>query len=515
MAIGSGRARRGLALALAGGLLLAGGARLGFAADAAGALTAAQDRQLMLDQLGIRALRPGPASDEAAPGHANYDEAKANPYPDWPDPLVLENGGKVTTAEQWRQARRPQILEAFEREVLGRIPAQTPKVTWSVQASETEFVGQPVTATRLIGHVDNAADPAIEVNIPMMLIKPVRAQRPMPVLVMFTFGAAAFPAPLPPSAEQVARINEDLRALLVEKDPSLAEVFRQRPAWQLVPTPPFFAPPRQPDDPLPQLIADGWAVALIDPTTIQADNGAGLTRGIIGLVNHGQPRKPDQWGALRAWGWGASRALDYLETDPELDARHVGIEGVSRYGKAALVTMAFDQRFYMALIGSSGEGGASPYRRDFGESVENLAAVDEYHWMAGNFLKYAAADAASGARTAGDLPVDSGELIALCAPRLTFISYGSPEHGDSKWLDQPGSFMATVQAGKVFRLLGAKDLGVGDDYKTAKAPPIETGLLEGQLAWRQHNGGHTDWPNFKTFIAWADRWMGRPTKITP
>ncbi len=188
---------------------------------------------------------------------------------------------------------------------------------------------------------------------------------------------------------------------------------------------------------------------------------------------------------------------------------------MSRYGKAALVTMAFDQRFYMALIGSSGEGGASPYRRDFGESVENLAAVDEYHWMAGNFLKYAAADAASGARTAGDLPVDSGELIALCAPRLTFISYGSPEHGDSKWLDQPGSFMATVQAGKVFRLLGAKDLGVGDDYKTAKAPPIETGLLEGQLAWRQHNGGHTDWPNFKTFIAWADRWMGRPTKITP
>jgi hypothetical protein len=514
MAIGNG-ARRSLALALAGGLVLTGGVRLGFAAEAAGPLTAAQDHQLMMDQLGVRALRQGPASDATAPVHANYDEAQANPYPDWPDPLVRDDGRKVTTAEDWQRLRRPQILEGFEREVLGRVPARTPRVTWSAQASETEFIGQPVTATRLVGHVDNSADPAIEVNIPMMLIKPVRAQRPAPVLIMFSFGAAAFPAPVAPSAEQIARINEDLKALLVEKDPSLAEVFRQRPAWQPVPTPPFFPPRRQPDDPLPQLIADGWAVAVIDPTTIQADNGAGLTRGIIGLVNHGQSRRPDQWGALRAWAWGASRALDYLETDPELDAKHVGIEGVSRYGKAALVTMAFDQRFYMVLVGSSGEGGAAPYRRNYGEAVENLAAVDEYHWMAGNFLKYAAADAAFGARTANDLPVDSGELIALCAPRLTFISYGSPEHGDASWLDQPGSFMATVQAGKVFRLLGAKDLGLGDDYRTAKAPPTGVGLLGGQLAWRQHDGGHTDWPNFKTFIAWADRQMGRPTKIAP
>jgi lysophospholipase L1-like esterase len=125
--------------------------------------------------------------------------------------------------------------------------------------------------------------------------------------------------------------------------------------------------------------------------------------------------------------------------------------------------------------------------------------------MAGNFLKYGAADAAFGSKNAGDLPVDSHELIALCAPRLTFISYGVPEKGDAKWLDQQGSFMATVAAGQVFRLLGVKDLGIAQDYRTVRVPPANTGLLDGHLAWRQHDGGHTDGPNWKYFIPWADR----------
>ena len=142
-----------------------------------------------------------------------------------------------------------------------------------------------------------------------------------------------------------------------------------------------------------QLIADGWGYASINPGSIQADNGAGLTKGIIGLVNKGQPRKPDDWGSLRAWAWGAARGLDYLETDKAVDAKRVGIEGVSRYGKAALVTMAFDTRFAVVLVGSSGEGGAKLHRRNWGEAVENLTGSGEYHWMAGNFLKYGAAEA--------------------------------------------------------------------------------------------------------------------------
>jgi hypothetical protein len=273
---------------------------------------------------------------------------------------------------------------------------------------------------------------------------------------------------------------------------------------------PFKDPPS-----IEQLLAAGWGYASINPGSIQADNGAGLTRGIIGLVNQGQARKPDDWGALRAWAWGAARGLDYLETDPAVDAKKVGIEGVSRYGKAALVTMAFEPRFAMALVGSSGEGGAKPHRRNFGEAVENLTGSGEYHWMAGNFLKYGAEESSFGSKNAGDLPVDAHMLIALCAPRLTFISYGVPERGDAHWLDQQGSYMATVAAGPVFRLLGARDLGVEEDYRTAKMPPVNSGLMNGELAWRQHEGGHEDRSNMKYFIEWADRFIQHVSSVLP
>ncbi len=420
--------------------------------------TAEQDHQNMLDQLGIKALRPGPSGNESAPNAANYDESKANPFPNLPEALKLKNGQKVTTAEMWWKQRRPEIIEDFESELLGRVPDNVPKVTWTVTSTMDTMVGTyPAISKQLVGHADNSAYPLINVDIEMTVVTPAHANSPVPVTMMMTYPRGALPPRQPtPGA-----------------DPPATE----------------------------QLIADGWGYASIVPVSIQADNGAGLTRGIIGLANKGQPRKPDDWGALRAWAWGASRGLDYLETDKAVDARRVGIEGVSRYGKAALVTMAFDRRFAVVLIGSSGEGGAKLHRRNWGEAVENLTASGEYHWMAGNFLKYGAADATFGSRNAGDLPVDAHELIALCAPRPTFISYGVPEKGDAKWLDQQGSFMAAVAAGPVFRLLGAKDLG------TAKMPPVNAGLLNGELAWRQHDGGHTDGPNWKYFIAWADKFI--------
>jgi hypothetical protein len=156
----------------------------------------------------------------------------------------------------------------------------------------------------------------------------------------------------------------------------------------------------------------------------------------------------------------------------------------------------------MALVGSSGKGGATLLRRNFGEAVESLAG-GEYYWMAGNFMKYGAKEATFGSRTPGDIPVDSNELIALCAPRLTFISYGIPEKGDARWLDQEGSYIATADASRVFALLGAMGIGNG------KMPPVNQGLLDGQLAWRQHDGGHTDAPNMKWFLQWADKFIGR------
>jgi hypothetical protein len=429
--------------------------------------TTQQDHQNMKDQLGIKTLRPGP-SGNAAPGAtnaANYDPEKANPYPDLPDALTSKNGRTVANADMWWTLRRPEIVEDFERDVYGRVPRNVPAVMWQVrQTVNTAVAGVPVVAKQLVGHVDNAASPAMSVDIQMALVTPANARGPVPVLMMFGNGA------LPPS-------------------------------------PPPADPPTGPASAVQHLIAAGWGYASISPASIQADNGAGLTRGIIGLVNKGQARRPDDWGALRAWAWGASRGLDYLQTDPVVDIKHVGIEGVSRYGKAALVAAAFESRFAMVLVGSSGEGGAKLHRRNFGEAVENLTGAGEYHWMAGNFLKYGTAESTFGSKTAADLPVDSHELIALVAPRWVFVSYGIPERGDANWLDHQGSYMAAVAAGPVFRLLGARDLGEKRDYHTAKMPPVNTGLLDGELAWRQHDGGHEDRSNMKYFIEWANRLM--------
>jgi hypothetical protein len=472
-------------------------------------LTADQDRQAMMDQLGIKGLRPGFSGNEKAPNHANYDESKANPFPQIPDPLTTSDGQKVTTPETWWSQRRPEIVEMYSKYVYGRVPANVPRVTWTVKAEDHENIGfTPVIARDLIGEVDNSAYPAISVRIHMTLVTPALAKGPVPVLVMFS--RAGFPNPREPSPEEFDRVNQAWKAMLIQQDPSLKEVFDKHPAWQPVKATPFAFPQMNEDGDPPnqwQLAAAGWGFALLDPASAQADDGAGLTRGIIGLVNKGQPRKPDDWGALRTWAWAASRALDYLETDPSVDAKHVGIEGVSRYGKAALVTMAFDQRFAMVLVGSSGKGGATLLRRNFGEGVENLA-TGEYYWMAGNFLKYDAAESTSGSGSPGDLAVDSNELIALCAPRLTFISYGIPAKGDANWLDHKGSFMATIDANRVFKLLGAKGLDIPGDYRSATMPPVNEGHLDGELAWRQHDGGHTDAPNMKWFIQWADKFIG-------
>lgn len=482
-------------------MLCIGIALCGTAFAAPVTFTTQQDRQNMMDQLGIKQLRPGRSPDPTSPNAANTDESKANPYPDWPALMALKSGQAVTTTDAWER-RRAEIIEDFDREVLGRVPANAPKITWRLVWTDQEMLGRtPVTVKKLVGRADNRAAPEIDVNIEMTLVTPNGVSGPVPVLMMF--GRADAPAPSSPNAAELDRLNAALKRAMLKEDPSLKSALDAHPAWTPFPRPPQFAPPplNSNGDPANEyaLVAAGWGYAKIDPASIQADNGAGLTRGVIGLSNKGQPRKPRDWGALRAWAWGASRGLDYLSTLPEVNAKRIGIEGVSRYGKAALVTMAYDTRFAMVLVGSSGEGGAKPHRRDYGEAVENLATTGGYHWMAGSFLRY------SADKNAGDIPVDSHQLIALCAPRLTFISYGIPEQGDAHWLDQQGSYMAAVAAQPAWRLLGARGLGVSDNFKSEKMPPVNVGLLDGHLAWRQHDGGHTDAPNMKWFIGWADR----------
>lgn len=265
---------------------------------------------------------------------------------------------------------------------------------------------------------------------------------------------------------------------------------------------PFGSPPAEPEsyflsayEPLwkQQLISQNWGYAVLVPISVQADNGAGLTDGIIGLVNKGKHRSPQDWGVLRAWAWGAAKALDYFETDPKIDASKIGIEGTSRYGKAALVAMAFDNRFSLGFIGSSGAGGASSLRRNFGEMVENLASSGEYHWFCGEFIKYASS------LTVNDLPIDAHELIALCAPRPVFISAGSTLI-EGKWVDAKGMFLAGVQAGPVYEIVGKKGLS------TTTFPVMGTALTSGEIAFRQHAGGHSTGPNWSTWIAWAHRY---------
>jgi len=458
--------------------------------------TTEQDHRNMMAQLGITKLRPGRSSKDDSPNRANYDETKADPYPDLPAVLETKDGKKVESADEWWRIRRPEIVELLEREVYGRIPENVPQVQWKTRETrDIEAGGKPATQRQLVGVADNSACPEIEVNIAMSLTLPKEAKGPVPVLM--SFGWTPFDLERSKSAGPGPRGGGS-------------------------------RPPSKQD----LLIAAGWGCATLNPSTVQDDaggwqprrfgpgadpnaqpTGAGLTRGIIGLVNLGQPRKPDQWGALRAWGWGASRALDYLETVPEVDSKRVGIAGVSRYGKAALVAMAFDRRFAMGLTASSGAGGTKLYRRNFGESLENLAGSGGYHWMAGNYLKYSAEESSFGRRTAADLPVDSHMTIALCAPRLTFISHGIPEKGDAHWLDHRGSFMAAIAAQPAYRLLGARDLGRSDDPAKEKMPGVNVDMLDGALAWRQHDGGHTDGPNVEHFIRWAEsRWTRNPPK---
>ncbi|HEV2274541.1 MAG TPA: acetylxylan esterase [Acidobacteriaceae bacterium] len=430
-------------------------------------MTSEQDRQRMMDLLHIESLRPGADSKNPnSPNAVNYDESKANPFPNLPDPLILNNGKKVTTAKMWWKQRRPEIVEYFDREVYGREPKNTPKVNWEIKSTRNEKVGDyPVITKELIGHVDNSADPAITVDIQLSLTTPANATGPVPVMLQFTYDPQLMAA---------------LRARLGANRPAMAPF--PGPGWE------------------EQVLAKGWGYAHLIATSVQADNGEGLTQGIIGLVNKGQPRKLDDWGALRAWAWGASRSLDYFETDKAVDARQVGLEGHSRYGKATLVAMAYDQRFAIAYVSSSGEGGAKLNRRNWGELVENVAAPNEYHWMAGNFLKYA------GPLHWNDLPVDAHELIALCAPRPVFISGGVPP-GDA-WVDAKGMFMAAVAAGPVYKLLGRKDLGV------SVFPPVDTALIDGDVAFRQHNYGHTDAPNWPTFLTFASRYIKGPPPAT-
>lgn len=386
----------------------------------------------------------------------SYDEAKANPFP-LPDPMILKNGQPVKNAETWWNQRRPEILEDFRSQMYGRIPENTPKVAWEVAATNAEAAGGLAIMKKVVGHIDNSRYPTANPSINLTMFTPSKATGPVPIIMVLVAGPGGYGAPRPGTASG----NQ--------------------------PDPP-------PGSPLYQLLAIGWGFATLEVGPIQNDYSGGLTSGIIGLMSEGKARKPEDWGALSAWAWGASRALDYFETEKSVDAKQMGVEGHSRYGKAALLAAALDTRWAIVFPSCSGEGGAKPSRRNFGETVDNVASS---HWFAGNFRKYAA--------HWNDLPIDANELIALVAPRPVFLNGGT---GD-QWADPNGAFLAAVSAGQVYRLLGKKDLGSRD------MPAPDTALTAGELAFRYHAGPHSDAPDWPAFLQYAQRYFKTPANPAP
>lgn len=407
------------------------------------------DYENMKSQIGVKETNPRRDSQAADPAlRPNYNELLANPFPFYPDPFTTFCGKKVKNARMWYKVRRPEIKEVFEREVYGRIPENVPNVDWQIAREyDAKLADMDIVIRELRGIVDNSSYPEIEVEIQAQVMWRKDAAENLPVVVDFSYMLG-----MPMSWGGAI-------------------------SWQQ------------------QVLERGWAAAQILPNTVQPDSGHGLRSGIIGLCNKGEYRKPDDWGVLRAWGWGVSKLIDYFETDNRFAANKVAVEGVSRYGKAALVTMAFDERVATAMVCSSGRAGAGAWRRNCGETCDNTTAWDSYHWVAGNMIKYSDVN-----RSWDDLPVDQHELIGMCAPRPIFISVGAVSEPEM-WVDINGSFIGAAKASEIYEFLGLK--GIGTDL----FPGVNYGLLDGDIAFRQHSGGHEAGPNWPYFLDFFARYL--------
>ncbi len=384
-----------------------------------------------------------------APNAANSEEGKVRAYT---LPALMGEMPPID-ARGWAE-RRARLVQLVEDNIVGRMPdaAASVQIKWTVLKEEAQTLdGVRVKVRTMRGATatpDGRAGPVIEAEI----ITPETPTGKMPAVIDYTF---VFPANF------------------------------ARPA--------NVAPP---PSPAVAAVKRGWAYVAYYPYSVQADNGAGLKDGIIGLVNGGQVRGPTEWGVLRAWGWGASRIADLLQADPGIDGSRLAVAGLSRFGKSTLVATAFDPRFGAALVGSSGAGGAKLLRRNYGEQVENLAASGQFHWFTPNFMRYA------GPRIVDDMPADAHMLIALVAPRPLFIGTGVKEQGDG-WVDPRGNYLAAVAATPAWQLLGKS--GPTDPAQ----PAVDASAPRTTLTWRQHSGGHTNAPNWEAFLDWADAMWGR------
>lgn len=373
------------------------------------------------------------------------------------DLLKMNNGKLITTADEWWEKRRPEIFNDIQNELYGRIPPEEilPAVTWSVTTSKGGSGNSAYLQKQITGTIDISRYPKVRnrPEIRAILRTPVKATEQVPVIIFFGgFGNA----------------ND------------------------------FYWERSSPE---------GWGTCVFDLTDLQPDNGVGLTSYLIGLVNQGNWRKPGDWGSLAAWSWGVSKLIDYFETDKDVNSKIIGLSGVSRYGKATIVAMAFEPRIAIGFPGDAGSLGTKMNRRHWGQDLENSCDANEYHWMAGNFFKWAG-ELVPGQylpRKIEECPVDAHSLLALCAPRPVFMNGGST----SAWCDPFGVFLSGVYASPVYELLGEKGFISPD-----RVPVIDKAYIDGTIGYRVHEGGHSDAPNWPAFHEFAARHFDITTLVS-
>ena len=388
----------------------------------------------------------------------NYDESIVKKY-SLPDPLIFNDGKPVRSAHDWKR-RREELIELFATNVYGHSPKAPKRLSFEVFDIGKNALGGKAIRKQVTIHFSADKDGPSE---DVLIYIPGGAKKRVPMILTLNFSG-----------------NH-----AVIKDPGIKLPIVWD--WKTHAKKQASEETRGHDKEfeVEKILARGYGFATIYYQNIEPDFKSGYVEGIRPVFfKPGQTKPaPDEWGAIGAWAYGLSRAMDYLEKDKDVDARRVAIMGHSRLGKTVLWAGAQDTRFAMVIANCSGEGGASIMRRNYGETVNNL--VDTFsHWFDGNFERY---------RDHTDrLPVDAHELIALIAPRPVYIT-GAEE---DRWGDPRGEFLAGVAAGPVYRLLGAQDLG------TDEMPKLNHPIMR-DIGFHVRTGKHAvtpfDWEQFLTF----------------
>jgi hypothetical protein len=406
------------------------------------------------------AARPNPNPSEVAGIAVNYDEAKVGAYT-LADPLVMNNGKHVRNAKEWSAKRRAEIVELFETQQYGRAPGRPADESFEIVDKGTPALDGK--AIRKLVTIHLMKDPAAP-KIDLLIYLPANAKKPVPMLLSINFTAVS---------NAVEDPGIKLETIWDPKTNTRIPATQNR----------FF----RPTNILPLLEA-GFGYATFYYGDVDPDYETGFSNGIRSrYLKPGQKdRAPDDWGSIAAWAWGMSRAQDYFETDPAIDAKRVAIHGVSRLGKTVMWAGAHDQRFAAVIASCSGEGGAALSHRDFGETIGHLTAPSRYPYQfAVNYQKYAGFPDAA--------PFDAHMLIALIAPRPVLLQTGNTD----LWSDPKGEFLAAVAAGPVYKLLG-KD-GLDTDVWPAAGNPILH-----DISYYMHDGGHgmvpSDWDIYIQFL---------------